>query len=115
MPPLDDEDRKLLAECRMDFFVGPGPGGQHRNKTESAVRLVHLTTGITVTATERRSQHQNLAAAIERLRQRLATLRRPKKARRPTRPGPAARARRVEAKRRRGTAKSLRRHPGDDD
>lgn len=112
---LDDEDRKLLAECRVDFFVGPGPGGQHRNKTESAVRLIHLATGLTVTATERRSQHQNLEVAIERLRRRLEALRRPKKTRRPTRPGPAARARRIETKRRRGTAKSLRRHPGADD
>ncbi len=112
---LDDNDRRLLAECRVDFFVGPGPGGQHRNKTESAVRLVHLPTGLTVTATERRSQHQNLAAAIERLRRRLLILRRPKKVRRPTRPGAAARARRVEAKRRRAQAKMQRRRPGPGD
>lgn len=113
--PLDERDRKLLSECRVDFFVGPGPGGQHRNKTESAVRLTHLATGLTVTATERRSQHQNLAAAIERLRRRLEMLRRPKKVRRPTRPGPAARARRAEAKRRRAQAKKQRRRPDPND
>jgi ribosome-associated protein len=63
---LDDE--ALLAACEVSTFVGGGPGGQHRNKTASAVRLVHPPTGVTVTATERRSQAQNRGTAIERLR-----------------------------------------------
>ncbi|HEY6100552.1 MAG TPA: peptide chain release factor-like protein, partial [Anaeromyxobacter sp.] len=42
----------LLAECEETFFTAGGPGGQHRNKTESAVRLVHRATGVHVTATE---------------------------------------------------------------
>src|SRR3990170_3122051 len=58
-------DAQLLAECREEFFVASGPGGQHRNKTESGVRLAHDATGIVVTATERRSQSQNRAAALE--------------------------------------------------
>ncbi len=109
---IDDRARKLLAECRVDYFVGPGPGGQHRNKTESGVRLRHLPTGITVTATERRSRNQNLQAAIERLEKRLERLRRPKKIRRPTRPTASSRARRLEAKRRRSSEKKLRSRSG---
>ena len=48
----------------MTFFKSPGPGGQHKNKTESGVRLFHRPTGILVTATERRSQFQNRAVAL---------------------------------------------------
>lgn len=54
-------------EVRIDTFRGTGPGGQHRNKTDSCVRMVHLSTGITVVATESRSQHQNRAVAWQRL------------------------------------------------
>ena len=49
---LDDDD--LLAQCRVETMRGSGPGGQHRNKVESAVRLTHEPTGIVVTASERR-------------------------------------------------------------
>ncbi|MEM6314271.1 MAG: peptide chain release factor-like protein [Planctomycetota bacterium] len=73
-------DSELLAECRVEHFRGPGPGGQKRNKTSNAVRLTHLPTGVSVTATETRSQKQNLAAALKRLRVRLVLQRR----RRPT-------------------------------
>jgi ribosome-associated protein len=89
----------LLAECEETFFTGSGPGGQHRNKTESAVRLVHPPTGITVTATERRSQAQNRSEALARLREALAPLTARPKVRRPTRPGRAARERRLSEKR----------------
>jgi hypothetical protein len=71
-------DEKLLAQCRFEAFRGPGPGGQKKNKTSSAVRLTHLPTGIAVTAGESRSQHRNKQAAVDRLRHRLAVqLRRP--------------------------------------
>ncbi len=102
-------DAALLAECREDFFVGPGPGGQHRNKTASAVRLLHLATGVAVTATERRSQARNRAAALGRLRERLAALSRVPKARRATRPGRGAVERRLAEKRRRSERKAARR------
>lgn len=65
-------DTELLAQCRIDHYRARGPGGQHRNKTDSAVRLVHQPTGIVVTATERRSQHENRAHALRRLRAALA-------------------------------------------
>jgi len=63
------DDGQLLADCREHRYRASGPGGQHRNKTESAIRLIHRPTGITVTATERRSQHENRAKAVQRLRE----------------------------------------------
>jgi protein subunit release factor B len=102
-------DAALLAECEETFFTGGGPGGQHRNKTESAVRLVHRPTGTTVTATERRSQARNRAAALARLRERLVSLSRRPKPRRPTRPTRGAKERRLADKRRHGERKVSRR------
>lgn len=52
----------------MDTFRASGPGGQKRNKTESAVRLRHLATGVAAEADESRSQHENRAKAVRRLR-----------------------------------------------
>jgi protein subunit release factor B len=98
----------LLAECEVSVFVGGGPGGQHRNKTESAVRLAHGPTGITVTATERRSQAQNRAVALQRLRERLAPLAVRPRPRRPTRPGRGAVERRIAEKKRQGERKASR-------
>lgn len=66
------DDAALLAQCEVDTHRVRGPGGQHRNKTESAVRLRHRPTGLIVTANERRSQHQNRANAVDRLREALA-------------------------------------------
>jgi protein subunit release factor B len=99
----------LLAECEETFFTAGGPGGQHRNKTESGVRLVHPPTGVVVTATERRSQAQNRGAALERLRDRLAALAHREKPRRPTRPTRGSKERRLAEKRRQGERKSSRR------
>jgi len=69
---LDFSDQRLLAECDVQFHRTGGPGGQHRNKVVSAVRLVHRPSGLVVTATERRSQHENKANALWRLREALA-------------------------------------------
>ncbi|KAK3000643.1 hypothetical protein RJ639_020640 [Escallonia herrerae] len=65
-------DEQLFGQCQMDTFKASGPGGQHRNKRESAVRLKHLPTGIVAQASEDRSQHNNRASALARLRSRLA-------------------------------------------
>ncbi len=102
-------DAALLSECEEAFFTGGGPGGQHRNKTESGVRLVHIATGAAVTATERRSQARNRAAALLRLRERLTSLARRPKPRRRTAPTRASRERRLVEKRRRGERKAARR------
>src|SRR5215813_3924748 len=107
---LDDE--ALLRECEVSTFIGGGPGGQHRNKTASAVRLVHLPTGVTVTATERRSQLRNRGAALERLRAVLTGLSRVRRPRRPTLPSRSSKDRRLEAKKRTGRRKAERRDRG---
>ena len=57
-------DLTLMQQCEFDRFRGSGPGGQHRNKTESAVRLRHNPSGVSATAEERRSQGENRTRAI---------------------------------------------------
>ena len=71
-------EEQLLAQCEVDTYRASGPGGQKRNKTSSAVRLRHLPSGLLVIAEESRSQHENKARALRRLRERLyLTLREP--------------------------------------
>jgi protein subunit release factor A len=78
-------DPKVLAkQVVIETYKSSGPGGQRKNKTETAVRLTHLPTGITVVATEQRSQAQNRKLAFERLRERLLKLNRPRRRRIPT-------------------------------
>ncbi len=100
-------------EVRVEFLKASGPGGQHRNKTESGVRLTHIATGITVRAVERRSQSQNLSVAWKRLEERLRRLRTPKKPRRKTRPTRGSVERRLAAKAARGARKRERGAGGD--
>src|SRR5437870_1409153 len=64
-------DAQLLAQCAVDTYRASGPGGQKRNKTSSAVRLRHPPTGLIVIAEESRSQHENKARALRRMRQAL--------------------------------------------
>src|SRR5947209_11911928 len=64
-------DAQLLAQCEVDTYRASGPGGQKRNKTSSAVRLRHPPSGLLVIAEESRSQHENKAKALRRLRQAL--------------------------------------------
>jgi hypothetical protein len=66
--PIDE----LRKECEIKRTRRGGPGGQHRNKTDSAIVVTHLPSGVTGQAGERRSQHANQAVAIERLRVNLA-------------------------------------------
>jgi hypothetical protein len=66
------DEATLLAECDVDTYRASGPGGQKRNKTESAVRLRHRPSGLSVIAEESRSQHENRARAVRRLRRLLA-------------------------------------------
>jgi hypothetical protein len=64
--------KQLLAECDVERTRRSGPGGQHRNKVETAVVITHRPTGVRAEASERRSQAENLAQATRRLRVRLA-------------------------------------------
>ncbi len=69
---LDYDDQRLLGECEVQIYRASGPGGQHRNKVSTAVRLQHRATGFVVTGTERRSQHENKQNALKRLREAIA-------------------------------------------
>jgi peptide chain release factor len=62
-----------LREVRFEAFRAGGPGGQHQNKTESAVRAVHMPSGLSAVARDGRSQHRNKAIAVERLAMLLRT------------------------------------------
>lgn len=110
--PFDRE--QLEAETDVEFVKGSGPGGQHRNKRETGVRLVHRPTGIVVTATERRSQPRNLDAAFERLAARLEEHFRPEVPRVPTKVPRAAKRQRLTEKRRRAAVKATRKRPPPD-
>jgi len=65
-------DDALIAQCEVDRYRASGPGGQHRNKTESAVRLRHKLTGVSAIGEDSRSQAENKVHAVRRLRQNLA-------------------------------------------
>lgn len=108
---LPESDADLLAECEVDTFRAGGPGGQHQNKTESAVRLRHRPTGVVVTCRQNRSQYQNKNICLKRLRAKVARLNEAPAERRPTRPSAAARERRLEDKARQAGKKRERRPP----
>jgi protein subunit release factor A len=98
----------LKKQCRITTFRARGPGGQHRNVTDSAVRLQHLPTGIVVIGRRHRSQHRNMEDALERLAQRIEESKRIRKKRVPTRKSKAVRSRELETKKKRGEVKKLR-------
>lgn len=114
-PRIPESDEELLSECRWQVFTGSGPGGQHRNRKATAVRLVHLPTGITVVAQDERSQATNRSRALERLRERLERRLEPRAPRIPTRVPRRERERRLRDKRRRSERRRQRRTPDPED
>ena len=112
---LPESDDDLLRECEVDTFRSSGPGGQHVNKTESAVRLTHRTTGVVVTCREARSQHQNKATCLRKLRERVEKLNHRPAKRVPTRATKGAKERTLESKARRSRLKRSRAKPGADE
>ena len=107
-PPYSTDRETLEREVVVDVFRASGPGGQHVNKTESALRLTHPPSGVVVTSQDSRSQFRNRETAFERLVEKLAKLNHVPKKRVPTKPSRAARQRRIEAKKLRGTTKQAR-------
>jgi protein subunit release factor B len=102
------------SELEFEFFRGSGPGGQHRNTTDSGVRVRHLTTGLVAQATESRSQVRNRETALRRLAELLERRNRIQKKRHTTKIPHAERERRIEAKRRQSVRKRLRHRPDDE-
>lgn len=107
--PVYPTDRESLErDCTLEFVIASGPGGQHRNKTESGVRLTHRPSGTVVMATERRSQHQNREVAYERIAERLTQMQQVRAPRKATRLPRSAKVRGLEAKKRRAEIKQAR-------
>lgn len=69
---LSLEDEPLLRQCRVEFYKSGGPGGQKRNKTSSAAKIIHVASGIEAHSNDFRSQVENRLRALHRLRFRLA-------------------------------------------
>ena len=108
-PPYALDRETLEREVVVDVFRASGPGGQHVNKTESALRLTHPPSGVVVTAQDSPSQFRNRETAFERLVERLKRLNHVPKKRIATKPTAASKRRRIESKKQRATVK---RHRG---
>jgi protein subunit release factor B len=116
MPPPYATDRPALErDSDVEFYTASGPGGQHRNKTQSGVRLYHRPSGVRVAATERRSQSANLDVAFERLARAVARLNFVPKKRHATRVPFSQKKRRTDEKIRTGKKKQSRGRVRDDD
>jgi protein subunit release factor A len=115
-PPPYSLDRSVLErEVSIDVFRASGPGGQHVNKTESALRLTHLPSGVVVMAQDSPSQHRNRETAFTRLIERLKRLNHVPKKRVATKPSAGAKRRRIEGKKLRGATKKTRGRVAHDD
>lgn len=112
---LPDHLRKLLRDCDVETYRASGPGGQHRNKTESAVRMTHRPTGLVRVATEHRSQLRNRELALERIWRALELRRRKPKPRVATAPTVSSQKRRLDVKRVAAQKKAARRKPDVED
>lgn len=115
--PIDipETDEALIAECRVQTFRATGPGGQSVNTTDSAVRMVHGPTGVTVTCRRERSQLRNKLTCVRRLRERLEAMNEVQTPRVHTKEPRTVKRRVLESKTRRGAVKRLRRPPGPED
>lgn len=98
MTPTPEQLQALAAECDIETLRAGGPGGQHVNKVETAVRVTHRPTGVVCLSREHRSQVQNKHAALVRLFEKLERLRTQPKKRKKTRPTAGSRERRLKAK-----------------
>lgn len=106
---------EIAGDCEVQVFRATGPGGQGVNTTDSAVRMRHVPSGITVAARESRSQFQNRASCLRKLHTELEHRAKPPKTRKPTKPSKAAKARRLANKRHRSQVKACRRKPSTEE
>ena len=105
----------LYGEVRAEYYRSRGPGGQRKNKKETAVRLKHLPSGLTVTATESRYQAVNKRRAFQRLQEKLKQLNKPVKMRIPHLVPPGEVLKRREEKKRLSQKKRGRRKIREED
>lgn len=105
---------ELARDCEVQVFRSKGPGGQGVNTTDSAVRMTHVPTGITVTARETRSQFQNRQLCLQKIASILKRRAQPPRVRKKTKVPKAARERRLADKRHRSQLKRQRSRAGDE-
>ena len=100
MPKIDlpESDEKLLDECDVETFRSGGKGGQHVNKTDSAVRLRHLPSGLVVMSQQERSQFLNKCICLEKLREKVAKMNIVPLVRKATKPPKSAKRSKKKAK-----------------
>ena len=102
-------DRETLeTQVRIDTYRASGPGGQHVNKTNSAIRITHEPSGVVVIAQDSSSQFRNKETAFERLIKKLIKLNYVPKKRFATKPSRASKERRIAGKKTRAVVKSNR-------
>lgn len=111
LQPLDE----LARDCDVDVFHAHGPGGQGVNTTDSAVRMRHVPTGITVVSRESRSQYRNRQLCLRKIREELERRSIPPVVRHATKPTRSSQLRRLEGKHQRSQVKQLRRRVKDDE
>ena len=107
-PPYSLVRAVLETEVRIDTFRASGPGGQHVNKTNSAVRLTHEPSGVVVIAQDSSSQFRNKETAFERLIEKLIKKNHVPKSRVATKPSRAAKEKRIVEKKTRAVVKTTR-------
>lgn len=105
---------ELARDCEVQVFRAKGPGGQGVNTTDSAVRMTHVPTGITVTARETRSQFQNRQLCLQKLSHVMKRRAQPPRVRKKTKVSKAARERRLADKHHRSQLKRQRGRAGDE-
>jgi len=108
LPPYSLDRAVLETEVRVDTYRASGPGGQHVNKTNSAIRLTHSPSGIVVIAQDSSSQFRNKETAFLRLIERLIKKNHVPKKRLATRPSRASQERRIDEKKTRAVVKTTR-------
>ncbi len=99
---------RIYRDCVTDVFRATGPGGQGVNTTDSAVRMRHVPSGVTVVSRESRSQLQNRQTCLAKLHDIFARRARPPRPRKKTKPTKGSKERRLKAKHIRGERKALR-------
>ena len=102
-------------DLRVEYFKSSGPGGQHKNKKFTAVKIIHLPTKISAVASEQRAQAQNKNIALQRLRSKVTKLTKKKKKRIPVKLPKHIKEKILESKKRRGKIKRLRQKVKEDE
>ncbi len=111
---MKPEEKKLLAECKVQTYKASGKGGQHVQKTDSAVRLIHIPTGMRITSQEERSQYLNKKICLEKLRKKLIVRQKKRKKRIPTKMPKAAKEKILQKKHRHAKKKKMRGIPSEE-